>query len=138
MRVSLIFLILSFLSISFAESSSSFDQMSWNLGVERLLGGIWVNEFGSHFTPAYFAANVTRETRLMGQFSRLRARVGTRLIESLESSEIICQQDYFSVEAFVQVEKELKEKGWDAHWIPKTLPDECGLQSKGFLYVKLK
>jgi hypothetical protein len=136
MRVSLFFLILSFLSISLAEES--FDQMNWNRIVSDILGGIWVTSFGEHFTPEYFTANVTREHRINVQANRLRARVGMRLMESLESSEIICQQDHFSIDVFILMEKELKQKGWDAHWIPKTLVEECGPQSKGFLYVKIK
>lgn len=139
MRVSL--LILFFVVFCVAEApdgASAFDQSKWNRGVAEILGSFWITSFGDQFTPQNFVANITRESRLLIQCNRLRARVGRRLAESLEDSEIICQQDYFSVEAFVQVEKELKEKGWDVHWIPKTLERECGPQSKGFLYVKLK
>jgi len=137
MRVSLVFLI--FVTIVFAETSSPpFDQMKWNYDVGNILGNIWVKQFGDHFTPQYFAANMTRDMRIEKQCIRLRARVGTRLIETLDDTEIICQDSHFSVEAFLQVEKELKEKGWDAHWIPKTLEKECGRRSRGFLFVKIK
>ena len=119
-------------------SSTSFDQMNWNRFVESILGGVWVTSFGEHFTPTYFAANVTRETRISVQTNRLRARVAVRLMDSLENTEIICQQEHFSAESFQQLEAELKTKGWDAHWIPKTLEKECGSQSKGFLFVNLK
>lgn len=138
MRVSLlIFFIVGILLVK-ADPPPPFDQMKWNYDVGNILDNIWVKQFGNHFTPQYFAANMTREMRIEKQCIRLRAHVGTRLIETLDDTEIICQTNHFSVDAFLQVEKELKEKGWDAHWIPKTLEKECGRRSRGFLFVKIK
>lgn len=140
MRVSCFILLICVLArLAFSDATPpAFDQMTWNIGMQKIIQGIWISEFGANFTPSYFAANVTRENRIASQCHRLRARVGLRLAESLDDSQIICQQEHFSPEAFLQIEKELIQKGWDAHWIAKTLVDECGSQSKGFLYVKLK
>lgn len=146
MRVSLVFLILGLISCCVAseapggassESSPPFDQMGWNRYVGEVLVNIWSSGFGTDFTPIK-ANNRTRETRIATQTHRLRARVAARLLDSLETTEIICQQESYSEDAFLQVEKELKERGWDVHWIPKRLSEECGPQSRGFLFVKLR
>lgn len=142
MRVSLVFLILGLIagvlsSEAPSGASSEFDQMGWNRYVGEVLVNIWSSGFGTDFTPIK-ANNRTRETRIATQTHRLRARVAARLLDSLETTEIICQQESYSEDAFLQVEKELKERGWDVHWIPKRLTEECGPQSRGFLFVKLR
>lgn len=138
MRVSL-FLVVFLLGIMavLVKGDDGFDQAKWNKGIVELMGHFWVEAYGEHFTPS-FSANITRDTRVKLQCNHLRAYVGERIIQSLESSEIICHRNQFSVDAFVQIESELKKNGWDIHWIPKRLTDECGPQSKGFLYVKMK
>jgi hypothetical protein len=149
MRVSLGFLILGLIACCVASEnvnpggassegvSSSFDQMGWNRYVGEVLVNIWSSGFGTDFTPIK-ANNRTRETRIATQTHRLRAQVAARLLDSLETTEIICQNGSYSEDAFLQVEKELKEKGWDIHWIPKRLTEECGPQSRGFLFVQMK
>lgn len=122
-------------------SGSSMNQAEWNSLVGAILGSIVTSAFNENFLPDHLRVNVTRTDRIAVQTSRIRARVAVRLSESLEDFEIICQQEHFSPEAFLNVEKELKQKGWDAHWIPARRgggSGECGEHSKGYLYVKLK
>lgn len=114
-----------------------FDQPAWNRAVENLLGALIMGPYADHFTPGNVTQREDRETRLKMQVNRLRARVGTRLSESLNDYEIICPFDHISGEAFVAVEQELRAKGWHAHWLPNERVRVCG-GVKGFLLVSFK
>jgi len=137
MRVSLFF-VLVFLVHSVFGEESVFDQNKWNKAVETVLSSVVSGPFASHFTPEEMQAKVSREDRIRMQTNRLRAHVGIRLSESLSDFEIIHPFDHISTEVFLIVEKELREKGWNANWIPLATGYQHFDGSKGYLFVSLK
>jgi len=137
MRVSFLILLLSLVIVYAEETKAIFDQTKWNQAVENILSALVSNGFPEHFKPDEIQERVSSEDRIKMQTNRLRGHIGNRLAESMKRYEIICPFSHIGNEAFVQVEKELRQKGWNATWVPDEKIETCGGHT-GFLLVSIK